>query len=364
MKAIHTLLVASIAVSAASAAADPRLPSGPAVDAGPLSNASSGNVALDGPLLAFAYERVKCDGAAGCSCETVHGLRIARRRSDGGSRSVADVPLPEPPTALRVRAGFGFVALAREGVYVLDLRIPEAPLLAARYPTEDRPTALQVDGDLLFVGGDLGVELVDVSDPFHPRHESFLVSPTGAVRGIAVSGGFAYAIESAGTSRLWIADVRRPGVPAVLGLLELERPATGLALRGPHVLLAGPDGMQVVDVRDPRAPVRVTTLDTPAAAGGIVVHGRHAFLSTARGAPAVDADPPGASLVTMVDLREPERPVVAGQSRVRGGGGFLGWRTHGLAVDRGDVYLGVSLVGVPTEPCPDASTERILVVRR
>ena len=129
-----------------------------------------------------AAERVRVDAALKAMSVTLEGERLYL--ADGAAIKIYDVSAPLAPRRiggissglapirqLAVRDGIGYASCRGQGVWIVDLRDPQACRVLSRYDSIELATGIDVVGSVCFVGHrQNGVEFVDVSDPAHPRH--------------------------------------------------------------------------------------------------------------------------------------------------------------------------------------------------
>ena len=131
------------------------------------------------------------------------------------------------------------------------------------------------DGRVLaLVGSGDGIQVMDVTDPYHPAPAGGLdidgVHSTAALH----SDGHVIALAAGGDGRTVMLDVAHSGQPVPAGAIPIW--GAGYAADASmfedsggrlHALLAGEGGVQIVDVTDPGAPVQVAALEGFAVSG-------------------------------------------------------------------------------------------------
>ena len=151
-----------------------------------------------------------------------------------------------------------------------------------------------------------GLQIVDVSDPAHPR--ALGSTDVGNPRGVAVAGRYAYVTTERGTRApvgLHVLDVSEPARPHKIG--HVAGPDGGtLVLHENHALVSGGyNGLFVVDVADPIHPRFVTRLSVGGEVMGVARTGDYALLAAGWGG------------LEVVDVSDPDRPVRAGEGQAR-----------------------------------------------
>lgn len=111
--------------------------------------------------------------------------------------------------------------------------------------------ALMAQGERLYVGLGMRLEVVDISDPLCPRPVGRTEPLGDPVQAVYVSGHYAFvAAEDGG---LHIVDVSDPTAPRGVGRYWLPW-AKDVTVAGHHAFVMASDGMYVLDVADPSSP--------------------------------------------------------------------------------------------------------------
>ncbi|RMH74775.1 MAG: T9SS C-terminal target domain-containing protein, partial [Calditrichaeota bacterium] len=122
-----------------------------------------------------------------------------------------------------------------------------------------------------------GLRIIDVSDPTAPVEVGFYDTGDEA-RGVYVSGSHAYVADW--LDGLRIIDVSDPTAPVEVGFYDTGEWARGVYVSGSHAYVADDyDGLRIIDVSDPTAPVEVGFYDTGGYARGVYVSGNHAYVA-------------------------------------------------------------------------------------
>jgi hypothetical protein len=193
-----------------------------------------------------------------------------------------------------------------------------------------------------------GFTALDVSEPWSlsvvgwggrsaPIEQSSAVGPAG----------YAYVYEIR-DSKDWLVviDISNPRQLVRVNQVALPGRAAAMAVSGDilYVLITGPHRLEVLDLSDPATPVRAAGLGVSDATRMVVKDGRAYLLRTsARSRDRPDlADP---SVLTVVDLGDPERPTIVTSRR-------LPFRAESLALSDRFAYV-VSLVDIGVSPLPE-----------
>src|SRR5262245_33642018 len=133
--------------------------------------------------------------------------------------------------------------------------------------TRAHDLVLSGDGTLAYVGTDLGLTIVDISQPTAPVRKGS-VKVGGKVLGIAVketgTGTYAY-LASVGAD-LKVVKVTNPNLPVVVASRAIVGYAWDVALKDNVVYVASFSGeLQLFDITaDPAAPIHIRTIGLPA----------------------------------------------------------------------------------------------------
>lgn len=183
-------------------------------------------------------------GCGGCGSDVMTSPAVAERSSGvAGSMSRFSI------------AGNYLYCIDYSDVVVFDIEMPRRPQLKNRVSINWQIETLFPYGNTLFVGGQRGVYLVDITDGESPRPLSQFEHGRGCDP-VVVEGNRAYVTLRSGTGcgeiedQLHVIDVTNLRSPKLLKSINVESPY-GLAVRDGIVYLCdGPAGLKVVDTRD------------------------------------------------------------------------------------------------------------------
>ncbi len=185
---------------------------------------------------------------------------------------------PGRASDVTVSDGYAYIADgpgSDSGLLILDVSTPTAPHYVSNFVTQGMCESIFIDGDQAYVGGIYcGLEIVDISDPYHPTLLKFYEMCSSAE--IFVSGNTAYATGGCGGAEkrpdeysiLHIFDVADPANPIPLGEYIFEGFASGpVAVSGDHAYVRERDAewrehIRAIDVSDPSMPVLAGSVET------------------------------------------------------------------------------------------------------
>ncbi len=291
--------------------------------------------------------------------------------------------------SLELQSGIAYLACDEQALEIVDVQSPESPVFVSGFGYRGAVRSLALSGNTLClcVGG-LGVELVDVSDPYRPRLLSTdLEGYRGALRAAfggdwlfvadghngfrildvsnplqpsllsMVDPGFAGDVEIIGSrayvaasDRLIIYDLSNPSEPVEIGVNELHRGVGRVCVRDGLGYLAGGagDGMRIVDVSDPMPSAFISNLGGSGdlwRVSAMSIEGTIAFFASSTGE------------MRAVDLGDPKSPDVLSKWRTRI---VTGDSVRDHVLRDGVLYMATSQVGLSIVDVSDPTIPTIL----
>ena len=145
---------------------------------------------------------------------------VYRVDSDGKYEQLSSLEIQADSRQLAVSDGFGYLTARADGLYVVDLTVPERPRLAAHVDTLELATGVAAAGQLLAVTNrHMGSELYDISDTYHPaRLGDFLCGEAQSVwlhRNLAIASDWM-------NKRVHIFDISNPHIPRRLSTFSVD----------------------------------------------------------------------------------------------------------------------------------------------
>lgn len=216
------------------------------------------------------------------------------------------------------------------GLQVWDYSTPSLPSLIHTVPIDTSPcdeVALTSAGPLALTGKDMGL-LLDDTTPVTPTVKSIVPIPIGvAARAAVVDGDLAYVAEEA-----YGFSILDAGSLESVGRFDIEPPedarnVNDLTEEGARVFLAGDYGLFVVDASDPAHPVELGRYALPDAQR-IFVQGQRGYASTTVGAGAFAifdlSDPAHMKVLGLLENVYPQDIVVRADTAFLASEGDLG----------------------------------------
>lgn len=159
-----------------------------------------------------AMNVVVAGGLAYVADETL-GLRVVNVYNPGSPWLLNTVPLDGWPCDVCFYRGYVVVAARGVGVHVVNVSVPGSEFLAGSMDTPGSARGVVMKGATLFIADESsGLRVIDLRSPPEPKQVNF-VSSLRACRGVAVSGEYAYTVETDGVR---VIDARNPKPPPVI----------------------------------------------------------------------------------------------------------------------------------------------------
>ena len=201
-----------------------------------------------------------------------------------------------------------------------------------------RSYGIWVQGNYAYVGEGKSLLVMDVSVPANPWRIGRVQLP-GTVRGIAVSGQYAYVASSEGG--LQVVDISAPAAPIVRGFYPTSSWTDGVAVLGGRAYVADEGvGLEILDVSNPAMPTLVASTNCGGTAVDIVVKGSangvFAYLSTG-------------GQVCVLDVSDPSIPVLRGTCSIDYIGSLA---VSGTRVFAASIITGLHMVDVSNPDAP------------
>ena len=233
---------------------------------------------------------------------------------------------PGPCYAVAVDGNTAYIGA---GVYlwILDITNKSAPAFLGSVQLPDIVRGIAVSGGFAYIADYYsGLRVVDVSNPAFPDEVGFYDTP-GLAFCVAVSGGYAYIADY---YSLRVVDVSDLASPYEVGFYDTPGYAYRVTVSGGYAYIADSDsGLRVVDVSNPENPNEVGFYDTPGYADGVAVSGDYAYIvDNDRGLRVVDVSNPASPY----EVGFYDTPGHAGGVAVSGGYAYIADRYGGLRI--------------------------------
>jgi len=164
-------------------------------------------------------------------------------------------------------------------LYIVDFTIPATPTHVSVY-MDMSVLDLAVDGNYLYLAGESGIQVIDVSVTTEPEAISYF--PTQSpVNAIQVVDGYAYIVTGGwyGPNRLRILDVTRPDRLREVGSYATPGQTFAIVVADSYAYVGDSRGLRIYNVADPTRPWVAAAFDTASAVADIVVSGDKIYLA-------------------------------------------------------------------------------------
>jgi hypothetical protein len=234
------------------------------------------------------------------------GLRVIDISDPAAPVEIAVVNTPGYVLGVAVAGGYAYVANDEAGLRVIDISSPSAPVEVGFVDTPGRAYGVAVSRGHAYVADyNQGLRVIDVSTPSAPIEVGFLDTPGNALS-VTILGHYAYVADYG--QGLRVIDISAPAAPAEVGFINRPGVETDVAVLGRYAYLANDImGMRIIDVSSPSAPVEVGYFDVPGAlrASSVAVKGGYAYVAE------YYADETGGDL-RVIDVSTPSAPLEVG----------------------------------------------------
>lgn len=225
-----------------------------------------------------------------------------------------------------------YLMVSAYDLHVFDLSNPGMPALVTTYPLSYPTRGLDIENHVLYVGSNLGMAMIDITDPPYP---AFLGSFSCPQVDISVLDHVAYVIDR---TNVEIIDVADPALPFRRSIFPVAQFTRGVQVSGSYAYVATENyGLVIINVDDPDNPILAARYDTPGFAAHVEISGSRAFVAD------------GDSGLLVLDVTEPSAPTLLARyctnsptevSRVEGDYIYLGTQYSLLILDGSS--LGIS----------------------
>lgn len=166
------------------------------------------------------------------------------------------------------------------GLEIIDISDPLSPQPAGRinavtYPDWEWDFYLDINGNYLYAA-EKGLRVYDLSNPAAPTEIFYQDSTHNSVRDLTVSGNYAYLSKD--YDGIYILDISNPSRPEAIGSYDLTY-AQDLFLSGKYLYTAGyHDGLIILDVSDPSSPRKVNEMKRDGAVLQLYIKDQYLYL--------------------------------------------------------------------------------------
>jgi len=235
-------------------------------------------------------------------CDTDAGLQVLDVDPINDSYVVTTVPIEEP-SGLVVSGGYAYVAAYSVGLVIVDVNIPESPVIAKIVPWDGNSINLGITGGYAYVSDrDAGLKIIDIDPPSTANIVKEIETPGFACD---VFEDAAYVYVANNTAGLCVVDANPPDTAFVVKTIDTKA-ANALEVAGGYAYLSGWYGsLDIIDITPLESAYVLKTVTLPGAVHSLSVEGGYAYALKANPAAfyIVDIDPPeSANVIKTLDV--------------------------------------------------------------
>lgn len=232
--------------------------------------------------------------------------------------------LPRDVADIAVSGSYLYAASNREGLFIIDVTDPAAPIDVARQPGEFSSIAIQ--GTAVFLAaGEAGMRIFDISNPTKPAAIGVYQTESMPVSKVIVEGNLAYVSDSyatqgtryvffqygppslSGTVR--VVDITNPTQPAEISSFTTPVENWSMAEEDNKVFLAT-GSLRIFDLTVAEQPTEIGLYEIPGEVWDVVVNGKLAYVAG------------GVEGLYVIDVASPATPALVSTSQTFSGHAF------------------------------------------
>jgi len=179
------------------------------------------------------------------------------------------IPTGHPTVGVTALPGWAFLAVAREGLYILDLDEPSRPIIVGKVRIRHIVSCFSA-GDRLWVSDRDRLHVIDISDPAHPKKYCAPVQTGFAAADIVTVGTTAYLLNQSDSGTwsddsLEVLDLSNPSEPVLKASFTGWGGGPRRMVRRSSMLFVTDwyEGLCLLDISDPAAPSTVAAYQLP-----------------------------------------------------------------------------------------------------
>lgn len=182
------------------------------------------------------------------------GLRVIDVSRPSRPVVIGGVDVPDDARDVAVSGTLAYVAADQSGLFVIDISNPARPVVIGSVDTPGYATDVFISGTTAYTRDeDSDFQIIDVSDPAQPR-----IMGVFQWFGGFIAGDMAYVYGGSGVQ---IVDIGNPLSPAVIG--DIAVPGRVMSVSDTAVYIVSDAKLYIVDISDSAQPVVIGNIDTP-----------------------------------------------------------------------------------------------------
>ena len=264
------------------------------------------------------------------------GLQIIDVRNPQQPAIISSADTPGDALSVVVVDNTAYVAAGNSGLQVIDVSNTSKPVYLGSIQTDDRAYDVSVENNLAYIAAG-NLEIADIGNITRSSTIGMLPTPPGSARGVTVVNTTAYIADY--DLGLHIIDISDPAVPVLRSTLSLPGNALDVAVSGNTAYVAAyKQGLQVVDVSDSNNPFIIGSIANFAVEGSwafkVEVVNNIAYLASYLGG------------LQIIDVADPLEPTKLGYIETRTQNGQSLSAVRDVVVRGGTAYLADEWVGL------------------
>ena len=190
---------------------------------------------------------------------------------------ILDISIPQSPLLLSsywlstethdlyVSGSYAYICTDYSGLKIIDISDPENPTEAGSINAPGPSYAVRVVNDIAYIAcGPNGLKLYDVSDPSSPQLLSSYSDDIRSMTGVEIQGNYAYVAES--MHKLIVLDISHSDNPVLMGENSECGPRGAMLVDNDRIYVEHwLNGLFALDISDPTSPHVIGSYQTPGA---------------------------------------------------------------------------------------------------
>lgn len=214
-------------------------------------------------------QAIQVIGTRAYVASSLYGLQIVELSNLAAPTLVTTIgDVFQRTTAISVSNGQAWLASDRDGLFVTPVATPSIIRSISLIVSTSFVRASTVVGTRLYLLSDVGLDVIDVSNPSNPQRLGRRLIST-QVYDIAVAGNYAYIAN--GSTGVLVYNISNPAAITSVTTYNTPGTASGLALEGQRLYVAdGSNGLLILNIAA-ATPTLLGSLDTPGTASDVSV---------------------------------------------------------------------------------------------
>jgi len=230
------------------------------------------------------------------------GLFVLDVTDPATPRTINSETLVEPgAVSIKVKGYYAYLIDAIYGLRIVDITDPLHSVVMGIYKPDTPAIEVDIQGFYAFLTtGTGGLQVIDISDPANLKevgvYNTDIVGSKITVSGIstvAVSDQYAYIslTDRIGTVFVEVLNITDPAKPFKVGAVHVDL-AGEIVIKEDYAFVTNGIGLQILDISNPSSPTIIASYDTPNFAQGLEVDDNYVYINDLFGVEVVDISNP------------------------------------------------------------------------